>query len=65
MIWIIAGLIGCFCAGWAFRFAGQELTDNKPFFRDMPLMTAFGYALGATLLIATIVMYFVLSLIHI
>ena len=35
---------------WVFRFAGQKLTQNAPFFRDMPFGVAFGYVLGAVVL---------------
>ncbi|MEQ9692831.1 ABC transporter permease [Shimia sp. SDUM112013] len=46
-LWIIA--IGV--AGWLFRFAGQKITGNKPMFRDMPYGVAFGYVLGAVVLV--------------
>ena len=43
---------------WAFRFAGQKLTHNKPFFRDMPFAVAFGYVAGLLVLIAAVCYYF-------
>ena len=43
---------------WAFRFAGQKLTHNKPFFRDMPFAVAFGYVAGLLGLIAAVSYYF-------
>ena len=43
---------------WAFRFAGQKLTGNKPFFRDMPFAVAFGYVAGLLVLIAAVSYYF-------
>ena len=43
---------------WAFRFAGQKLTHNKPFFLDMPFAVAFGYVAGLLLLIAAVSYYF-------
>ena len=43
---------------WAFRFAGQKLTHNKPFFRDMPFAVAFGYVEGLLVLIAAVSYYF-------
>ncbi|MCP3970175.1 MAG: ABC transporter permease [Rhodobacteraceae bacterium] len=39
---------------WAFRYAGQLLTDNAPLFRDMPFGVAFGYVFGALALIGGI-----------
>ena len=43
---------------WALRFAGQKLTHNKPFFRDMPFAVAFGYVAGLLVLIAAVSYYF-------
>ena len=43
---------------WAFRFAGQKLTHNKPFFRDMSFAVAFGYVAGLLVLIAAVSYYF-------
>ena len=43
---------------WAFRFAGQKLTHNKPLFLDMPFAVAFGYVAGLLVLIAAVSYYF-------
>jgi peptide/nickel transport system permease protein len=44
---LLLSVAGLFVGGWTFRFLGRKLTGNKPFFRDMGLGVAFGYALGA------------------
>ena len=36
--------------GYTFRMIGQQATDNKPFFRDMPFGVAYGYVLGVVIL---------------
>ncbi len=36
---------------WVFRLAGQKVTGNAPRFRDMPFGVAFGYILGALVLV--------------
>jgi len=36
---------------WVFRLAGQKMTGNAPRFRDMPFGLAFGYILGALVLV--------------
>ena len=36
--------------GYAFRMIGQQATDNKPYFRDMPFGVAYGYVLGVVIL---------------
>jgi peptide/nickel transport system permease protein len=41
-----------------FRFFGQKFTHNKPFFRDMPFVVAFGYVAGLLVLIAAVSYYF-------
>ena len=53
LILIVTALVA-----WAFRFAGQKLTHNKPFFRDMPFAVAFGYVAGLLVLIAAVSYYF-------
>lgn len=42
---VIAGL------AWVMRFVGQKATGNAPKFRDMTYGVAFGYVLGAALLV--------------
>ncbi|TKZ15970.1 ABC transporter permease subunit [Shimia litoralis] len=45
-------LLAAMCAGgWIFRFVGRKVTNNKPFFRDMSYGVAFGYVLGAAVLV--------------
>ncbi|SHJ84916.1 peptide/nickel transport system permease protein [Shimia gijangensis] len=48
LILVIAAIAA---GGWVFRFAGQQLTKNAPFYRDMSYGVAFGYVLGAALLL--------------
>ncbi len=50
-LWVLLAVIVLLAGGWVMRFAGQKATGNKPVFRDMPLAVAFGYVLGAALLI--------------
>ncbi len=58
VIWIIGVLAALGVLGWAFRLAGQKATNNAPRFRDMPYGVAFGYVLGAALLLWAIYYYF-------
>jgi len=51
MIWFIATLVAMAAMAWAFRFAGQAATGNAPKFRDMPYGVAYGYVLGAVVLL--------------
>jgi len=55
---IVAVLIACVAGGWAMRRVGQAATGNKPVFRDMPLSVAFGYVLGAVLLVWIVWSYY-------
>ncbi len=55
---IIGVLVACLAVGWVFRFAGEKVTDGKPFFRDMPLSVAFGYVLGVVVLIWIVWSYY-------
>jgi len=50
-LWVLLAVIVLLAGGWVMRFAGQKATGNTPVFRDMPLAVAFGYVLGAALLI--------------
>jgi peptide/nickel transport system permease protein len=43
LIWIIGGLLALLALAWVGRVIAQKATDNKPYFRDMPLGIAFGY----------------------
>ncbi|WP_167645198.1 ABC transporter permease [Mameliella alba] len=58
VLWILGAIVVLLAGGWVMRLAGQSLTGNKPFFRDMPLAVAFGYVLGAALLLFGIWYYF-------
>ncbi len=51
IIWILATLVGMGALAWGFRFAGQAATGNAPKFRDMPFGVAYGYVLGAVVLL--------------
>jgi peptide/nickel transport system permease protein len=51
IIWFVAALIGMGAVAWVFRFAGQAATSNAPKFRDMPYGVAYGYILGAVVLV--------------
>jgi peptide/nickel transport system permease protein len=51
-------LIATAVVAWVFRFSGQKLTGNKPFFRDMPFAVAFGYVAGLLVLIGAVSYYF-------
>ena len=51
ILWIATTLIGIGALAWGFRFAGQAATSNAPKFRDMPFGVAYGYVLGAAILL--------------
>jgi peptide/nickel transport system permease protein len=55
---LILVLIVTAVVAWVFRFFGQKFTHNKPFFRDMPFVVAFGYVAGLLVLIAAVSYYF-------
>lgn len=55
---LILVLIVTAVVAWVFRFSGQKFTHNKPFFRDMPFVVAFGYVAGLLVLIAAVSYYF-------
>jgi len=55
---LILVLIVTVAVAWVFRFFGQKFTHNKPFFRDMPFVVAFGYVAGLLVLIAAVSYYF-------
>ncbi len=57
-LWIIAGVIVLGLLAWAFRFVGQQITQNAPRFRDMPFGVAFGYVFGFFALAFCIWFYF-------
>jgi peptide/nickel transport system permease protein len=47
---LIAALVLCLPAGGLLRLAGQRITGNAPFWRDMGLGVAYGWVLGALVL---------------
>ncbi len=51
MMTLIIALIVIAALAWGMRFVGQQVTGNAPTFRDMPYGVAFGYVLGAALLV--------------
>ena len=57
MIWLVAALVAMLGIAWVFRFAGQSVTGNAPKFRDMPFGVAYGYVLGAFVLLWVIWAY--------
>jgi peptide/nickel transport system permease protein len=57
VLYIIAALLLITAIGWAFRWSGQQGTGNAPFFRDMSLSVAFGYAFAAAALLAAVLFY--------
>ncbi len=57
-VWIIGGIAALAALGWLFRLAGQIITGNKPFFRDMPFGVAFGYVVGVVALVGAVWFYF-------
>lgn len=54
---VVGAPILIFAIGWIFRWSGQTSTGNAPFFRDMPMGVAFGYALAASLLLLSVIYY--------
>lgn len=59
-IWLqlVIALAAVAALGWLFRFAGQKVTGNRPWFRDMSFAVAFGFALAAALVVGGIWLYF-------
>lgn len=43
--------VGMAVVGWVFRFLGQKITGNKPYFRDMSYGVAFGFVFGAVVMV--------------
>ncbi|SIS52234.1 peptide/nickel transport system permease protein [Roseivivax lentus] len=58
LVWIAAILAALLAGGWAFRFAGQTATGNKPYFRDMPFAVAFGYVAAAAAILGGLWLWF-------
>ena len=51
MMWFVSVFAALAALAWAFRFLGRKATDDAPAFRDMPYGVAFGYVLGAAILV--------------
>ncbi|WP_417605701.1 ABC transporter permease [Primorskyibacter flagellatus] len=58
ILWILLMVLALGLAGWVFRLAGQKLTHNKPYFRDMPFGVGFGYALAGGALLGGFWLWF-------
>jgi peptide/nickel transport system permease protein len=58
LVWFVIIIVGLLVAAYVFRFAGQAITSKTPKFRDMTFGVAFGYALGATLIVWAAYYYF-------
>lgn len=58
LMWLAAIFAALIAAAYVFRLAGQATTGNAPKFRDMGFGVAFGYVLGAALLIWAVYYYF-------
>lgn len=58
LVTLLLVLVACVAGGWGFRFAGQKLSGDAPYFRDMTLGVAFGFALGTVVLIWVLVTYY-------
>ena len=58
VLYIALMIVGCVGLGWVFRFTGQRISDNAPYFRDMGLGSAFGFALGMVVLLWVVVTYY-------
>jgi len=58
VLWIIVAVAAMFGAAWVLRKGGQVATGDAPYFRDMPFAAAFGYVLGAVILILIAIGYF-------
>jgi peptide/nickel transport system permease protein len=56
-VWIILTLAALVAAGLAFRFLGQRITGDTPYFRDMSPGVAFGYAFAAFAILWVIYTY--------
>ncbi|MDF0601616.1 ABC transporter permease [Psychromarinibacter sp. C21-152] len=57
-VWILLALAAIALGGWLFRYAGQRITANRPYFRDMPYGVAFGYVFAGAAVLGGIWLYF-------
>ena len=51
MMWLAIYIVLIAVLAWVMRFVGQKATGNAPRYRDMPYGVAFGYVLGAALIV--------------
>lgn len=58
LMWFAAIILLLMVGAHVFRFVGQKVTSNAPKFRDMSFGVAFGYVLGAALLVWSVWYYF-------
>ena len=58
LMWFATALLVIASLGWAFRFAGQTVTGNRPYFRDMPYAVAFGYVFGVAVVLGSVWLWF-------
>lgn len=56
--WAAVALLALSAAAYVFRMVGQSVTSNAPTFRDMTFGVAFGYVLGAAILVWAVYYYF-------
>ena len=58
LLYLFAAVLVMLGMAWVGRYAGQMASGNAPVFRDMALATAFGYVLGAFLVLGGVWLYF-------
>lgn len=58
LAWIAACIAAALALAWALRLAGRRLTGDRPYFRDMPLASAFGHVAAAAALAGGIWFFF-------
>lgn len=58
LVTLIIAAVALAAGGWIFRWTGQMVTGNAPYFRDMPYGSAFGYVVGAALLLLIVWLYY-------
>lgn len=56
--WAAVALLALSAAAYVFRMVGQSVTSNARTFRDMTFGVAFGYVLGAAILVWAVYYYF-------
>lgn len=58
LLWLAVGIAVLAVCAYVFRLVGQKVTNEAPKFRDMGFGEAFGFVLGAALLVWTVWYYF-------